>query len=42
MNLDVKYIDIDVDAKLTSGGVIRTTDVSIDPIIFGVGIGYRF
>ena len=42
VNLDVKYIDIDVDAKLTSGGVIRTTDVSIDPIIFGVGIGYRF
>ena len=40
VNLDVKYIDID--AKLTSGGVIRTTDVSIDPIIFGVGIGYRF
>lgn len=41
-NIDVKYIDIDVDAKITTGGVTRDADVSIDPVIVGVGLGYRF
>jgi outer membrane protein len=41
-NVDVKYIDIDVDAKITTGGVTRKTDVAIDPVIVGVGVGYRF
>lgn len=42
MNIDVKYIDLGVDIELNSGGVIRTVDVDINPIIFGIGFGYRF
>lgn len=42
VNLDVKYIDIDVDADIITGGTKRTADVSIDPVIVGLGVGYRF
>lgn len=39
LNLDVKYVDIDTD--VTINGAIAA-DVSIDPVIFGIGIGRRF
>lgn len=42
LNLDVKYIDLGVDITLNTGGVVRTVDVEINPIVFGVGFGYRF
>ena len=42
LNLDVKYIDIDTTAKLTTGPLVNRVKVSIDPIVFGVGIGTRF
>ena len=42
LNLDVKYIDIDLDVTLNSRGTIRTTEVGINPVIVGVGVGYRF
>lgn len=42
INFDVKYIDIDVDVELNSRGVVRNTEVSIDPVIIGIGFGYRF
>ena len=42
LNVDVKYIDIDTTATLNSGGLINTVDVSIDPIVAGVGVGMRF
>lgn len=42
VNLDVKYIDLDVDAKITTGGTRRTTEVEINPVIVGAGVGYRF
>lgn len=42
VNLDVKYIDIDTTATLNTGGAINTVDVSLDPIVAGVGIGMRF
>lgn len=42
LNVDVKYIDIDTTATLNTGGVINTVDVSLDPIVAGVGIGMRF
>lgn len=42
LNLDVKYIDIDTTARLTTGGVVNRVDVSIDPIVAGIGIGMRF
>lgn len=42
LNLDVKYIDIDTTARLNTGGAINTSRISIDPIVAGVGIGFRF
>lgn len=41
-NLDVKYIDIDTTAKLTTGGAANRVDVSLDPLVIGVGVGMRF
>ena len=43
LNLDVKYIDIDTRAKLsTTGAGVQTVKVSLDPIVVGVGVGFRF
>lgn len=42
LNADVKYIQIDTTATLNSGGAINTVDVDLDPIVAGIGIGYRF
>lgn len=42
VNLDVKYIDISLDVTLNSQGTIRTTEVDINPVVVGIGIGYRF
>ena len=39
-NLDVKKVFINTTAKF-NGGAVRA-DVDIDPVIVGVGIGYRF
>lgn len=41
MNFDVKYIDIDTEAKLTTGALVNRVKVSIDPIVVGVGIGMK-
>lgn len=43
LNLDVKYIDIDSTATLrtTNAGTQRVR-MSLDPFVFGVGIGTRF
>ena len=42
VNLDMKYISISPDATLETATTRDTTEVDINPIIFGVGIGYRF
>jgi len=42
LNLDVKYIDIDTKATLTTGALVNKVKVSLDPIVVGVGIGMRF
>lgn len=42
INLDVKYIDIGVDVQLNSAGTVRNLDVDINPVVIGVGFGYRF
>jgi len=42
VNFDVKYIDMRTNARLTSGATVRTAHVKIDPIVAGVGIGFRF
>lgn len=42
INIDLKYIMMDFDVDLTSGGVTRTIDVNVNPLIVGIGIGYKF
>lgn len=42
LNMDVKYIQIDTEATLTTGALVNTVDVDLDPIVAGVGIGVRF
>lgn len=41
LNVDVRYIDIDVDAKIKEVPSIKGT-VNIDPIVYGIHVGYRF
>jgi outer membrane protein len=42
LNADIKYIDLSTTATANSlVGPIRV-DVDIDPLLFGVGVGYRF
>ncbi len=42
LNLDVKYIDIDTTARLKTGAATNKIDVSLDPFVFGAGVGFRF
>lgn len=42
LNFDIKYIDIDTKAKLTTGNLVNRVKVSLDPIVAGVGVGMRF
>ncbi|WP_205479185.1 OmpW/AlkL family protein [Sphingomonas arenae] len=43
LNLDAKYIDIDTDARLaTAAAGTQRVKVSIDPLVFGIGIGTKF
>lgn len=43
INADVKYIDMDTEAKISTAALGRlTVDVDIDPWVYGIGIGRRF
>lgn len=42
LNLDVKFIDMDTTARLTTGAAVNKIDVSLDPFVFGAGVGFRF
>ena len=42
INADIKYIQIDTTATLDTNGVINTVDVDLDPIVAGVGVGFKF
>jgi len=42
VNFDVKYIDLDTKARLTTGTLMNRERVHLDPFVFGVGIGTRF
>lgn len=43
LNADVKYIDIDTRARLsTTAAGVQTVRVNINPIVAGVGLGFRF
>lgn len=39
LNFDVKYIDIDTDVKLNG---VKLTTLEVDPMLYNIGIGYRF
>ena len=41
-NADVKWIQIDTTATLTTGALVNTVDVDLDPVVAGVGFGMRF
>lgn len=38
-NIDVKYIDIDTDVKVNG---VKLTTLEVDPMLYNIGIGYRF
>lgn len=43
LNFDIKYIDMDTTARLsTTAAGVQRVDVDINPIVIGVGIGMRF
>lgn len=42
INLDVKYVDMDSTARLATGAARNTLRANIDPLIVGVGVGWRF
>lgn len=42
INVDVKYVDIDSTARLTTGAARNSLRANIDPLIVGVGVGWRF
>lgn len=41
LNVDVKYVTIDTDISVKANGA-KVTKLDIDPLLIGVGIGYRF
>jgi outer membrane protein len=42
VNCDVKYIDIDTTARLDNATLGRQrVNVSLDPLVFGIGVGVR-
>lgn len=41
LNFDVKYIQIRSDVTLKANGV-KVSEVKVDPIVWGVGVGYKF
>lgn len=41
-NIDVKYVDMDTTARLTTGAAVNRVRVDVNPLIFGIGIGTRF
>ena len=43
VNFDVKYIDIDTTARLSTTAIgVQRVRVNLDPLVFGAGIGLRF
>jgi outer membrane protein len=41
INLDVKYVQLKTDVKVAATGA-KVTTVKVDPMLYGVGVGYRF
>jgi outer membrane protein len=43
LNFDVKKVWVEVDVEVNAGGgIIVETSVDVDPLLVGVGVGYRF
>lgn len=42
LNADIKYIQMETTATLNSNGAINKVDVDLDPIVAGIGAGFRF
>lgn len=43
INADVKYVDIDTDVKMKTGGSwVKIDSLDINPWVFGIGVGKRF
>lgn len=42
VNFDVKYIAMETNATVNVGSSSYTSNVNINPFVYGVGIGYRF
>jgi outer membrane protein len=42
VNFDIKYIDMNTKATLTTGTLVNRVDVKINPIVVGIGLGMRF
>ncbi len=43
VNMDAKYINLDVDVDVNSGGTHLDADnADLDPVILGAGVSYRF
>lgn len=43
MNIDVRYADIETDAKVTgSAGTVDVGTVEIDPLVIGINFGWKF
>ena len=42
LNFDIKYITMNTNATLTTGALVNRTDVTLNPLVYGVGIGMRF
>lgn len=41
INLDIKYVQIQSDVKVAATGA-KVTTVKVDPMLYGIGVGYRF
>jgi outer membrane protein len=42
INIDAKYVDMDTNARLTTGALVNNLRADINPLIIGVGVGWRF
>ena len=41
LNFDVKYVQMNTDVTLTASGT-KVGKVNLDPVLYGIGVGYRF
>lgn len=41
LNVDLKYVAIDTDIRVKANNA-KVTKLDIDPLLFSVGVGYRF